>query len=85
MNIPFFGIDRFYKDHSKKILNAVNTVYSGGNLLMGPEIEDFENTISALCDRKYAVAVGSCTDALFFALRNGLSELYCGRGYWQIR
>jgi len=36
---------------------------------MGPEIADFENEIASLCGRKYAVAVGSCTDALFFALK----------------
>jgi|AntAceMinimDraft_17_1070374.scaffolds.fasta_scaffold13070_2 dTDP-4-amino-4,6-dideoxygalactose transaminase len=67
-NIPFFGIDRIYKKHSKDIINTVDTVYSKGKILMGPDIKIFEEKISKLCKRKYAVAVNNCTDALYFAL-----------------
>jgi len=69
MSVPFFGIDRFYKNHSEKFLNIINTVYTKGHLMMGPEIETFEKRVSQFCNRKYGVAVGSCTDALFFALK----------------
>ena len=68
MNIPFLGIKRFYKNHSEEILDIVNSIYSKGQVLMGPEIESLENNISSLCNRKFGVAVGSCTDALYYAL-----------------
>lgn len=71
MNIPFFGIDRLYANHAKDILKAVDTVFTHGKVLMGPEVEDIEKDISLYCNRKYAVTVGSCTDALYFALLSG--------------
>ncbi len=67
--IPFYGIDRMYKDNSSEISEIIDGIYRGGKMLMGPEIELFETAISDHCDRKYAVAVGSCTDALYFSLK----------------
>jgi dTDP-4-amino-4,6-dideoxygalactose transaminase len=67
-NIPYFGIDRMYNNHSENILNCVNKVFESGKVLMGSEIVQFEKEIATICKRKYAVSVGSCTDALFFAL-----------------
>jgi UDP-2-acetamido-2-deoxy-ribo-hexuluronate aminotransferase len=68
MKIPFFGIDRFYHNHSREILTIIDDIYKHGEVLMGPNINEFEKKISEICKRKYAVAVGSCTDALFFSL-----------------
>jgi dTDP-4-amino-4,6-dideoxygalactose transaminase len=67
-NIPYFGIDRMYKNHSANILDCVNKVFESGKVLMGSEIDLFEKEIATVCNRKYAISVGSCTDALFFAL-----------------
>ncbi|MFO7889393.1 MAG: DegT/DnrJ/EryC1/StrS family aminotransferase [bacterium] len=68
VTIPFFGVRRFYKKYSKDILNIVDTVFSHGQVLMGPEVDKFEEKIKLRCQRKHAVAVSSCTDALFFSL-----------------
>ena len=68
MNINFFGKDRYYNENSENILKIVNEVYSHGKVVMGPEVSGFEKKIAKYCDRKYAVAVGSCTDALYFSL-----------------
>ncbi len=71
--IPFFGKDRYYKENSIDILRIVDSIYSHGMVLMGPEVEEFEKKIANYCGRKYAVAVGSCTDALYFSLlANGI-------------
>lgn len=67
-SIPFSGIDKIFKNHSEEILSTVSKIYSGGRLMMGPEVEEFEQEISKLCNRKYAVAVANCTDALYFSL-----------------
>lgn len=73
MDVPFFGVDRLYKRHASDILAVLESVYSHGKVLMGSEVGEFEEAISRYCGTKYAVAVGSCTDALFFALKaNGI-------------
>jgi dTDP-4-amino-4,6-dideoxygalactose transaminase len=36
--------------------------------MQGPEVEAFERSIANYCGRKFALAVGSCTDALHFSL-----------------
>ena len=84
--IPFYGIDRMYEENSSEISEIINRVYRSGQLLMGPEVEDFETEISQRCKRKYAIAVGSCTDALYFSLKaaginNGDEVLVSGFSY----
>jgi dTDP-4-amino-4,6-dideoxygalactose transaminase len=68
-SIPFFGIDKFYQQRSEEILDTISSVFSHGKVLMGPEIEELEENLARYCGRKYAVAVGSCTDGLFYALK----------------
>jgi len=67
MNIPFFGIKRQYQTLKDEILDAVNDVYSSGQVLDGPFVEEFEMQIAGRCHREYAVAVNSCTQGLIFA------------------
>lgn len=66
-NIPFFGLTRQYSNHREEILDAVNTVYSGGQVLDGPHVEKFEEQIAGRCHREFAVAVNSCTQGLILA------------------
>lgn len=68
MDIGFFDIDKVYKEHKEEINLAIEKVLTSGKVLMGPEIEELENVVANYCNRKYAVATGSCTDALFFAI-----------------
>lgn len=70
INIPFFGIDRMYAKYSDQILERLHSVYSDGRVLQGPEISEFEEGITKYCGRKFGVSVGSCTDALYFALKS---------------
>ena len=67
--IPFFGIDRLYQQRSGEVLETISSVFSHGKVLMGPEIEELEEKLARYCGRKYAVAVGSCTDGIFYALK----------------
>ncbi len=67
--IPFLNIDRIYKVYGKELLAAVEKTFIHGQVLMGPEITAFEALMTARSSRRYAVAVGSCTDALFFSLK----------------
>jgi dTDP-4-amino-4,6-dideoxygalactose transaminase len=67
--IPFFGIDRQYASLRKEILDVTDSVYSSGQVLDNVWTAAFEDNVAKLCERKYAVAVNSGTQALIFALR----------------
>lgn len=68
--IPFFGVNREYEAHRQAILNTIDKVLSTGRVLQGEAVNVFEQRISELTHRKYAIAVGSCTDALYFAMNS---------------
>ena len=65
--IPFFGLKRQYANLREEILHANDNVYRSGQVLDGVCTETFETKIARRCNRRYAVAVNSCTQALIFA------------------
>ena len=67
--VPF--LDLRVKDATLKdeLLQAVDRVLTHGRILLGPEVDQFEDKVAGLCQRRYAVGVNSGTDALYFALR----------------
>ena len=76
MKVPFLDL-RVEKDNEiQVILGAVEKVLRHGKLVMGPELVEFEEKLAKFCSRKYAVGVGSGTDALFL----GIKALGIGRG-----
>ena len=66
--VPFYGIDRFFKQHAENLSKIFVDIGSSGKMLMGKEVSILEKELALFCSRKYAVSVSSCTDALFFAL-----------------
>jgi dTDP-4-amino-4,6-dideoxygalactose transaminase len=68
--IPFFGVDRQYENLREEILDFTDKAYASGRVLDGKYTKQFEKTIAKMTERKYAVSVGSCTQALIFALRS---------------
>jgi dTDP-4-amino-4,6-dideoxygalactose transaminase len=48
---------------------AVRRVLEHGQYVLGPEVRQFEEAFASLCQVKYAVGVGSGTDALALILR----------------
>lgn len=75
-NVPADDIRVRYLDLSvddpvlkERLLAAVGQVLDHGRLIMGPEHDQFEQTIAAYCGRQYCVGVGSGTDAVYLALR----------------
>lgn len=67
--IPFFGIDRQYLSLREELLEVTDLVYSSGQVLSGTFTASFEESIARRCNRKYAIAVNSCTQGLIFAQR----------------
>ena len=74
MNIKFTGLDRLYDSFSWRITRRAKAVWKSGNMVIGrhaptSEVAQFEISIAKYTKREYAVAVGSGTDALYFALK----------------
>lgn len=75
MKVPFFGLDRQYQRYKQEFLGIADRIWSSGKVLQGPDVAALESTTRAICKREHAIAVGSCTDALAFALEaNGVGE-----------
>jgi dTDP-4-amino-4,6-dideoxygalactose transaminase len=68
MNIPFMRLDRQFEQHKDTILALCEQVFSHGLVLQGPEVAVLEQQLCEVMETSHAVAVGSATDALFFAL-----------------
>ena len=74
MKIEFIGLDRLYDDFSWRITRRAKAVWKSGNMVIGrhvptSEVAQLETSIAKYTKREYAVAVGSGTDALYFALK----------------
>ena len=67
--IKFNGIDRLYDAYSWRLTRRAKQVWSSGNVLQGKYLDKFEKELGKKYKRKYAIAVSSATDGLYFALR----------------
>ena len=72
--IKFGGVNRIYEEYSWRITRRAKEVWSTGNVISSRHVEGsfldrFERSMAKYTKRKYAVAVGSGTDALYFALK----------------
>lgn len=69
LEIPFFGAARAHEDLIGEMESACRSVLLSGQSLQGPAVARFEERLCDMTGRRQAVAVGSATDGLFFALR----------------
>ena len=67
--IKFFGVDRLFDNYSWRLTRRAKKVWRTGQVLQGPQLENLEEQFRKKYKRKYAVAVGSATDGLYFAMK----------------
>ncbi len=67
--IPLFDMKRQYSKLRAEILNAVDSVFSSGRVILGPNVSKFEEELSEFLGVECAVGVSSGTDALILALK----------------
>jgi len=67
IKVPFFGVDRQYAELREEIIDAIDQVYLTGQVLDGVCTLKFEKEIAGRCNRKFGIAVNSCTQGLVFA------------------
>src|SRR3546814_16456552 len=66
--IVFFGCAVDYFELADDRLDRTRAVLASGQVLQGAFVATFEQRVAEISGRQQAVAVGSGTDALFFAL-----------------
>ena len=69
MTVPFLDLRRQTEELRSELDRASARVLDSGVFLGGSEVEAFEREFASWCGAREAVAVGSGTDALEFALR----------------
>ena len=69
MRVKFFDIAEQTKMLSDELEAAVLSVLESGQYILGPKVQTFETRFAEFIGTKYAVGVGSGTDALVISLR----------------
>ena len=69
MNIPLVDLNVQYDAIKGEVNQAITRVIESGQFILGPEVKAFEEEMAAYAGVRYAVGVGSGTDALYLALR----------------
>lgn len=67
--IKFNGLDRLYSRYKTDFDVIAQKSWQQGQAILGEETRKLEDNIAKKYSRQYAVAVGSATDGLYFALR----------------
>jgi len=70
MNIPLLDLKKQYLSIKKEIDGAIQDVLNNTQFILGKNVKNFEKEFAKFCDVKYAVGVGSGTDALYLALKS---------------
>jgi dTDP-4-amino-4,6-dideoxygalactose transaminase len=68
MKIPFGNLKRQYEQLRDRIDAATREVYESGWFILGQQVQGFEANFAQYCGGKYAVGVGSGTEALHLSL-----------------
>lgn len=68
MKVPFLDLAAHHAPLRREIDAAIAEVIDSGAFAGGPFVAAFEEEFAAYCDSKYAIGVGSGTDALWLAL-----------------
>lgn len=67
--IPHFDLSRQQETLGSEIEGALARVIGTGRFILGSEVKNFESSFADYLGAKYAIGVGSGTDALIFVLR----------------
>ncbi|MBW1895682.1 MAG: DegT/DnrJ/EryC1/StrS family aminotransferase [Deltaproteobacteria bacterium] len=66
--IPFLDLISQHNVLKDELVEVFCSALSTAGFIGGPQVEAFEEEFAQFCETKYCVGVGSCTDALRFAL-----------------
>ena len=69
MKVKFIDFPSDYKKRRTEVRKAMDDVLTRGDLILRDDVAQFEKTFAKHIGTKYCIAVNSCTDALYLALR----------------
>lgn len=69
MRVPLVDLKTQYQGIKGEVLSEISQVFEGMQLFLGKNVQEIESKFAAYCGTKFAVGVGSGTDALHIALR----------------
>ena len=69
MKVPYFDLSRSHQKFIDQAQEAFNRILKSGAYILGPALKELEAEFAAYIGTKYALGVGSGTDALTFALK----------------
>tara|TARA_B100000989_G_scaffold74587_2_gene52665 strand:- start:49674 stop:50675 length:1002 start_codon:yes stop_codon:yes gene_type:complete len=68
--VKFINLDRHWKEVGSKVQTIADNTYQKGLCQKSPLLEEIEDKISSIVNKRYAITFSSCTDALTQGLRN---------------
>ena len=68
MKTPYVDLKLQWRKDKPKLLPIIENILSKGSYVIGEEVDKFEKNIARYCNKKYAVAFNSGTDALTLGL-----------------
>jgi len=68
MKVPFIDLRAQYESIKDEVAPAIQQVLDSSAFAGGPFVEQFEKELALLCQCKYAIGVGSGTEALWLTL-----------------
>ncbi|WP_285906384.1 DegT/DnrJ/EryC1/StrS family aminotransferase [Pseudodesulfovibrio pelocollis] len=69
MSIYVWGYLKEYALERKETLEAIEGVLESGQLILGPNVREFESEFAAWCGARHGVGVDNGTNAIFLALK----------------
>jgi len=66
--VPLLDVSRSNEAIREQILDAVVRVIDSGRFVLGPDVDELEKAVAAICEVKHAVGCASGSDALLLAL-----------------
>ena len=69
LTVPFVDFKQRYALYRNEILPAVDEVFSSGNYILGPYVEELEKLLSKYLNCPYVLGINDGTTALILALK----------------
>ena len=68
MKVPLLDLKPQYQSIKDQIMSSLDEVITSQGFILGPNVEKFEQEITAYCEAEYAVGVNSGSDALLLSM-----------------
>jgi len=68
MQVKYLDLQSQFEGN-REVRRVIDAIFSSGQFVMGPAVEEFERNFAELCGVRYAVGVSNGTDAIFLALK----------------